>query len=462
MAGSLSSQLLGELPPKPPATPILVRPKIYYPRAAVQIQALFDDQHGGFIPAAWDCIPRSVEVERNNARKADVCRVELDYKDFPLDPRALKDVLISAHLGAVPTVDFPLIPSPLNVRFIGRVDEPEASFGPDQERVRLEARDYTGIYTEFRAQTLFADQATGKPAPILAAQTLQTMVETIRLEVTPETGPAVFYDLNAAGSLVAGRLGRDFFTPDENDSAWDVLIKLCEIYGLVPVWNLDVLEIRTADQFATGAAQMMYGSNISRLTYHRSLKQQKSRGVKIVCWNPVLGIPVEVIYFDPKNPVKQRLTPSGKPSTAKAIVKVAQYNVEGNYTPDDLLVLAKRVYEESAHKQLEGELETRDMTDLAGTDLLGLSNGDILTCGLDPGLESSIAGMSQAAAIRFLSNPGRPNALNPAAASALVQAWSLANNPAGVQFYINEAVHRWDREDGYRLTIKFQDLVLGV
>lgn len=433
------------------AVPVPIPPKVFYPRAVARLQVLFDDQVGGVTPAAFDAIPRTVDVRRNTARKADTCRVELDYRDFPLDPRLLKDVLIAVHIESVldPLVD--IIPTRLNLRFIGRVDEPHVTLGPDQETVRLEARDFTEAFTGFRWGAT--------PIPTPPGTTLQAVVELIRAAVVPETVPTVFNDLAAAAAQVGERTGRSVFTPEDDDSAWDVMIKVCDLFGLVPVWDLDVLTVRTAAQAGIGSAFMIYGQNVESLKFSRNLKQKKAKQVKIVAWNPVLGASLEAVY--PVNPADVGTTRISAQGTPKVTVEQVQYNVEGPYDPVTLGVLAQRVYAELAQSQLIGTLETRDMRDVFEAPIVGLKNGDLLICKLGPEVQASIESMSPPEAIAFLSNPVRPNALNPGAAAALVAAWMTVQQLA-VQFYVTEAHHRWDRDNGYSLEIGFREFVLGV
>lgn len=431
-----------------------------YPRAVVQLKCLFEDQLGGAVPAFITAVPRSITIDRNSARKADTCSVELDYRDFPLDPRTLSDVLISAHLEGVLTADTPMIPNDVpfvgNLRFIGLVDEPHVSLSTNGQTVRLEARDYTGIWLDKR-------WGTGPEETLLTPPktTLSALVSLMAAQVTPLL-PVVFTDPTAAALDVNRATGKAVFTPDSDDeSAWDVLCALCDLFALVPVFELDQLVIRTPSAPSTRTLQMVYGQNIDRLEITRNMKRNRGKQVKLVAWNPILGQAVEAVWPTAAealalNPPK--LTEKGNPT--KASVKQVQYNIEGPYDPASLLVLAKRVYTELAQNQLQGELETRELGDFFGADLLATANGDVLLCQLGPEDQASVAGMSTAEAVGFLSNPMRVGALSPAAAQALMTSWSAAQNLA-TKFYVVEASHHWDR-DGYRLKIKFRDFILGV
>lgn len=99
--GTLAS---GQTPGHPGEAVSVLHPRIYYPRAVVPIQALLDDQVPGSagVPTTFSAIPRNVSVERNSARRADRVRIELDYRDLPLETRMLKDIQVTSTWRACP------------------------------------------------------------------------------------------------------------------------------------------------------------------------------------------------------------------------------------------------------------------------------------------------------------------------------------------------------------------------
>lgn len=436
--------------------------RYYYPRCIVNMNLLLDDGVGGFVPASFtNVVPRSVEIERNSARKADTCRVELDYRDLPLDPRAIKDIQIFVHIENMQTPSAPLVPTDVpgksNLRFIGSADSDQVTLGSSEQTVTIEARDYTAFWLNKPARSLTIP-------PTSPGVPLSTIVDGLRLQVTPETTPAIFAP-GTLGLVINDRTGKSVWTPaSEDDNAWDVLSGICDIYGLVPVWNLDQLEIRSPSGPPYGAparANMLYGYNVEELQFSRNLKQPKSKQVKLVAWNPELGESLEALWPPTASaPTVQKQTAA---KTAKPTIQQVQYNVEGPYTPASLLDLATKIYDELSQSELRGKLKTRDLTDATlpiSTSLLDLQNGDQLVIKLGTQDQASIAGMSQAEAIAFLSNPLKPNNLTQLAAGALVAAWSTAQT-AAITFYVLEVRHRWHREDGYDLEIGFRDFILG-
>jgi hypothetical protein len=439
-------------------------PAIYYPRCVVVLSCLFDDQVGGpGTPATFPAIPLSVEVNRNSARKADTCRLELDYRDFPLDPRIVQDIIVEVHMEDVRDGTAPLVPLRTNLRFIGRVDVPSTELGSNSQTVSMEARDYTGIWLDFRwPQTESVEGVDFPTLPTPPGITLQAVVELMKARVTPVLGPVVFTDPKAAASDVYLRTGRTTFISEDDDTAWDVLSALCDLWGLVPVFELDVLTIRTPTEPSTRSALLIYGQNVESLKFSRNLKQNKRKQVLIKCWNPVLGVAIDAEWPLPTHPDYNLVSRLSEAKVPVQTVQRVQYHIEGNYTDIDLSQIAQRVYTELSQNQVEGELETREMRDLIfGDSLLGLANGDLLICKLGTEDLASIASMSAAQAIAFLADFAKPGRMNPAAALALVDAWTAAQ-ALSIKFYITETTHRWDRDEGYQLTVRFRDFVLGV
>lgn len=435
---------------------LAIPPKIYHPRCVVIVSALLDDQIPASpgIPQTWVAIPRSVTWNRNSARKADTASVELDMRDFPLDPRMLKDLLLTIHVEDALDPSLPMVPTPLNKRFIGLVDEPAADLSESGETVQMECRDYSGVWLDTK---LLAQSVISLLPP------LSVIVESLRVLVTPLLPPALFTDPTAALFVPGVTKGKTTMTVGKDESAWDVLSRLLQMYGLLPVFDLDVLTIRTASRVGINTRSMVYGQNVSSLSFRRSLtREPKSRRITVHAWNPVLGVPVVGFFQPPSLRTKLEPNPGGAPVPAVKITELA-YNVVGQFTPADLALVAKRIYDEQATQQVEGELETREMVDSLlpfGQSLLGLANGDTLTVRLGRDLRSSIEGMSPPEAIAFLSDPVKPNALNPLAATALVNAWTTTNVLA-VTFYIREASHTWSYEDGYTLRATFINFLLG-
>ena len=432
-----------------PSLPI--PPMVYHPRALVVLNVLLDDQIPGSpgTPVAYTVIPTDASWSNNSARKANTAQVELNYRDFPMDPRALKGIALSIHVEDVFVPSLPPFASIVNRRFVGIVDTPETDLGEDGETVRLTCRDYTGIWL---------DTKLGNFPPISLLQPLGAIVEALRLLITPLILPAVFTS-PASYFLIPGMTkGKTVLTPGKDQSAWDILSELTQIYGLLPVFEGDVLTIRTATRSSVNVRSMIYGQNVSRLSFKRDMSQEpRTKVVVIKSWDPVLGIAVSGKWIPPGALTRTKV---GEKGVTKISGEEVIYQVVGSYTPADLIVLAKRIYDEQATQQIEGTMETREMMDSTFLPLTGLGNSDVLLIHLGRDLQSGISGMSPPEAIAFLSNIARPNSLSPIVAAALVAAWAKAGQ-AAVTFYVREAHHSWNVDQGYTLKVDFINFLIG-
>lgn len=422
--------------------------RTYYPRCRVVLELLLEDFADGASSELHhvDLVPRSVLVRRNSHREADTFRVELDYRDFPFDPRALRQVRVAVSLGHVSGPDSELGEEDLVC--LGLVDEPESQLSEGGERVQLEGRDFTGLLLDH----------TWGGAALDVQRPLSAVVDSL-LEATPGAAGLLREYTNGADALVlADILGRTKWAPaSEQDDAWTVLADLVAVAGLYPVVELDTLHIRKAGQYQRRSVSMRYGANLSRLTFRRRFNGHQTRQVRVVSWDEVAGESRAATW--PREPVvlRQKIGADGRVSTDKA--PVIDYFVTGSYGTDELELVAESIYEEAARQQVQGSLETHDLTDLEGAeDLSKVANGDQVVVRLGKAFTSSVEHLRHHEAVDALTRGS--DAMIPSVAEALVTAMELAESEA-VAFYIERATHRWSREDGYSLEATFINFVGG-
>lgn len=455
-----------------------VPPRVYYPRCKAILTIGMDDHvptSTGVPVPAFELVPRRVEVVRNDARTADTLRMLVEYRDFPFEPRAVKWAHVSAHIENVEDPLIPLIPTPLNLRFVGVIDETETQLGPDENLVEIKARDYTSYGLDVKWSAAYPPgqhqlaPAPATPFPIVG--TLAEVVEAIRLLVWPLTKPAMFLDPKAVAVPVNVRAKRNTWTAREGDSVWDVLTAICGLFGQVPVWNLDQLEIRPPVFPKPEVAAFFYGgltANLKKLTIRRNYTDRRRKPLRIVAWDPGQGRAVEGPPYPPTYAVvgsraKVDAGAAGLPgapaATPRRSVECEEYFLEGTYTEGDLALLAQGIYTESAQWDVTGTIETNDLTDATLVlPLLGLSNGDplVITFGED---QTVLDNMTPPEAVAYLSDFTRPNPLRPEVAQALVDGW-LKAQVVPRTFLVHQATHFWDHEQGYSLRAEFVSYLL--
>ena len=418
----------------------------FYPRARVIISVLLEKLDGGENDEVhtFEVRPRSVEWTADHYRSADQARVQLDYRDFPIDPRSLRSVAITIHCADAGAPQQELSLTRDTLRFIGFVDQPETILSEDGEVVSFEARDYTALLLDYR----WAGGAIGVDRP------LSDVVAAV-LAATPGcAGIQVSYSSDAAGLRLSKLMGRTIYAPRDGDDAWTILVELCGRAGLLPVFRLDTLYIEPARQFQARSVRFIYGRNVSRLMFRRAFNEVRQLQIKVRCWNEATRKVIEATYPEKPIVLKKRIGAKGKVSTENA--PLAAFYVSGDYSEAQLKDVAESVYEEQAREQFSGELDTMELADLDGVDLTGLANGDQLQVRLGRQDQASIAAMSPSEARAHLVAP--PSSLNPAVAEALVASWSRVEAQSAA-FYVKVARHSWDRDGGYKLSVEFINYV---
>ena len=410
----------------------------YYPRASVAFLAILE---GETEVRRFACIPRSVEVERNDHRHADTANLEVDYRDLPLDPRTVRSLAVQVYLGDVASMDGELSTSDAHRRFLGYVDEPEATLEEAGEVVRLQCRDYTALFLDFRW-----------PETKIRVDRAFTDVIAEVLATVPGAGEMkVAFDADGAGALqLSAMIGRSAFAPQDKDDAWTVLVDLCGRAGLIPVVVLDTLRIVSASDAGTGSVRFLYGQNVATLRYRRKYNETATQQIEVRCWDEQARATRIAQYPAAAITTRRKVSATGKISTENA--PILAFYVAGTYTEAQLGDIARRIYDEAAREQFEGELETAEMADLDDVDVLGLANGDAISVRLGSNLLASIEGMSPGEAVTHLVSGA--SALDEAVARALVAAWQKAEGRV-TTFYVKSALHSWSRDDGYRLKVSF-------
>jgi len=282
---------------------------LQFPRCRLIVTAFFDDWVRDIQPAAFEIstVKRS-EWFRNAARAPDKATIEIDYRDFPVDPR-----LISAiHVAVFVQEDG----APDTLCFVGYVDTPTSEIDANRAIVRLECRDYTRLGLDRTWRTVAKEApivgADGKPTKktrisIPKGQTLGGFVDAWRksLDSSAPTAfspaPTVFEDPSFRGLDISKVASGSNLVLKNGDTAWDALLTVCEWYGLLPVWTIDpsegpVLLIRSAAAASNRTVRFVWGENVERFKIERNLQAPERKRVRVVAYNPRLGKAIAADY----------------------------------------------------------------------------------------------------------------------------------------------------------------------
>lgn len=419
----------------------------YYPRAAVVLTVLLEDwaDGSGNDTLTVEVVPRTLEWVRNHAREADTFRVSVDWRDLPIDPRAARSILVTAAVADAGTAGGTLRYDRSNAVVMGYADEPRIVLDDGAELLEMSGRDYTA---------LFLDKRWGGGA-IDITRPLSAVVADILRQTPGASGMLTSLEPGAESLVLKGLVGRKHYVPQPSDDTWTVLVDLVGRAGLIAVVELDTLRILSPGGVGDRRVSFAWGRDISKLKVGRDFQEMRTAQVEVRCWNPATRATLTAKH--PSEPIvlRKRISPKGKVTTDNA--PVTPFYFEGTYTQAQLATLAERIYRNMARQQLDGELETAELTSFEGEALPQLANGDRVIVEWSQDYAAVIHGRSAGEAVDYLV---RSAGLPVGVADTLVRQYGQAAELA-VEFYVRAARHRWDRNDGYGLTVEFINLVGG-
>ncbi len=388
----------------------------------------------------FSSLPVSVEIERNSLKDADVCRLEIDFRDVPVDPRIIRACFISVTLGTVSAdeheagiltqrrrPDGGLLSvvgrdpgQELNfrssTRFTGFVDEWQVSFGDDGDKVKLKCRDVSAL---LRDQRLF--NAKGENTRIDMSQPIAKGVQEIldRFESTrgikvvfgtpvdpndplaviePNFGPTGdgIIPAKVVPRTLKARKGKQKKVNKKNhdQSLWDHITDVTLRMGLVPClrsFTLFLLEPRVVFSDLSSSRRMVWGRNVKSLEFARKIGGMvKSDTIEVRSPDPTIGrtrwARHPVLKGEPKSgilgqqgspqPVTSRANNVGPNGVVDESVKVL--SVRGVSDAKTLERIAENAFHEICRQEIEGTFETDDIDSFGSQE-----EGDLLR--LQPG-----------------------------------------------------------------------------
>lgn len=390
----------------------------------------------------FDFLPRDALIGRNGLHDASTIDLTLDYRDLPIDPRAVRACLVGVVIGTVSADDYAAgmleqrrrpdgsllsvvsrTPGQENwlkssTRFVGFVDNWYTEHTDDGDVVRLSGRDVSAL---LRDQKMPEGQSIDMTKPIIAGirELVDKPVMTRGMRVVYGTpfqadGSVFVFDEDGPVPAASGELGpvpadsvgrtrkgrkgqavRSTRRSDHEESMWDHIVKTVVNLGLVPVlrgFTLYILEPRTFGLNETfGRRKMVWGANLSSVTFERKLGGVRSPTIEIRCADPAIGrtrwARYPVLDGEPSSgilgkegspqPVQSRankISPNGQ-SQEEVQVEI----VRGVTDLEALERIAANSYEMISRQELHGSFETDDLESFDTTeeaDLLDLQPGN--------------------------------------------------------------------------------------
>lgn len=375
----------------------------YYPKAAMTLRAVFEDFNNKTTATeakSYEFVvrPSRVSVAINDYTQADTFSAEIDYKQFPFDPRCIRSLGVTIHLEDTGGVENLIVPKTSNTRFIGFVDEEGIDFDENARTVRLEGRDYTALLLD--TPYILGPLSLATPLEALLKQIVSGLPATAKLEIVNRTGSTLptlsqyAPDYNSMGMSANGK---------SKENYWDKIQDLAQRAGLVVYIELDKLIVTRPRALyrRDQAIQFVYGKNLKKLSFKRKLGRQKGFNVRVVSlpvgekktidakipeeatedWCKHFGINRKRVTIPKFSKVQGKSV--GEDTTAEEDAPFLTFSIPNIKSKDHLVTVGEGVFEELGRQQIEGSMTTMDMKqkqfvaasqDFKSFDLLGIRN----------------------------------------------------------------------------------------
>lgn len=461
---------------------------IYYPQCSVVLRIRWEDfgEKSDVLTKVYDLpiLARRVNVNINDYTQADTFDIEIDYREFPFDPRCIRAVGVTIAMENVKEVFqgdnslraiAPRSGDDGNIIFQGFADEESISFDDSKRTVKLEGRDFTALLIDRKYPN----------GTVNLEQTVDVVIGNILAEL--EETREIKLDNRIVGALPilsSFWADKDALSGKKNvkkdESYWDVIQDIVTRAGLIAYIELDKLVLSKPRVLydRAKAISFVYGANLSSLEFKRKIGRKKNfnlivRSLSIETkevieakipkeatdeWSKATGINNAEVNL-------KVLKPDGTPVEEKD-EKPAPYlsfRLPNIKSKDHLIKIGQEIYEEIGRQQIEGSFETKEMEICYAEDpdkpqnhtkfnVLKLRNGTAVSIEIDQGdLEGFSRHKSPAAREQHLILKG----YEPAVAKALAETYGKFTTP----LYIKAVTFSLDESQGFDCKVEFINFI---
>jgi len=356
----------------------------FYPQAAILLNVVWEDFNDSTNESLQKLytIPisaRSVTVNINDYTQADTFSAEIDYKNFPFDPRTIRSCGVNIYMEdreklfkSDGSLDL-LVPSSKNVIFQGFVDTDKITLDENKRSVSLEGRDFTSLLIDLQ----YFGNPVAMEGPI--GQVIQKLLlenkSTEKIIVENRTGEPLI-NLSSLAMDFENTSNKKNIRKDM--SYWDLIQRIVNKSALIAYIELDKLVItKPQNLFSKKDTKLfVFGGNLSRLEFERKLGRMKGFNLHIMSmdiknktvieakipeegedeWIKSLGIrkaPVTVA----------KIGADGKPlvGTDAEPAPYVMFKVADIPSKEQVIKKGQEIFETMSRQQIEGSLTTRDM-----------------------------------------------------------------------------------------------------
>ena len=462
---------------------------VYYPQATLTLRVLWEDfdlKSDASLQQVYTLpiLARRVSVNINDYTQADTFDAEIDFKNFPFDPRAIRSLGVEISMQDMGQIFSPnnngisaIKMTEDNRVFMGFADEESISLDEDRRTVKIEGRDFTALLIDRKYTGGTLD--TSRPLDVLITQLLAELKEVAKLKLDNRVGT----ELPVIGSFsptatTNTKLG-SHRSQGKDESYWEVITNLVARAGLICYIELDKLVISKPRVLYSPkqTLQFVYGRNIKSLEYKRQLGRKKNFNINVRSLNTqtkevlLAEIPLEATDEWSKDtgipngkkiqiPVINSDGSLGEPKDAPII----GFRVPNITNKDHLIKVGQEIYEEISRQQLDGSFTTKDLHTVDGKktcfDMFKLRNGTPVSIKLDQGdlkglydIVSSSPKRQEDARTQYLAERGYQRSV----ARALAK--TLSNPQMNTPFYTKSVQFTIDQDTGVDIKVDFINFI---
>jgi len=377
-------------------------------------------------------VPTRATYTRRTFKQAGECDVTVHGSVLPFNPLVVMGAFLRLYVGVVDKVDAESedaesqIRQQGNLRFVGYADQFEDSMDDKGPAVTFKCRDLSALFMDARpvpksVVPLYSDTL-GEALQKLVDYVCQPFVD------AGEDAPITLRKIDSRfdAKLSSAAHARSQTAPiliDPNATVWSVLTHACGLVSTTPYVILDELVITSATQAYGTESETKYsfifGSESSNLlSLNRVRKYSRNRrGVRLVSYSPALRQVIEAqwpqkgqepAHTRPVTGLGNRVPPhqrhdrktqsstsshshnTGRPRSRTVTQPKDEYELlecpPGIHDRDALEAAAKAAYLERSLGDLEGRLETIDLTN----DVLDIKHSDRVSIMVNPSLEAEL------------------------------------------------------------------------
>ena len=357
---------------------------VFYPQSAMILRVLWENMQKKTYVTDQDytlvVTPRRLEVNINSYKEADTFSADLDFKNFPFDPRSMRAVGVSIFMEDMKRLrddegnEVRIVPGPSNIMFQGYVDEESIKLDESAGVVTISGRDFTSLLIDrafVNADGKMPTLELFKPLDITIQELLRALPETKDIEVINRTGTELPTIAKFSGdyNALAGQK-----SSERKDKYWEVIQDLVFRAALICYIEIDKLIITSPRVLygETKAKQFIYGKNLKSLEFNRKMGRVKGFNIQVQCldyrnkqvlkakipeeatdsWITSIGIPKARIKI-PKPGANGQITQEDAP--------LLVFNVPNIINQNQLIKIGEKTFEEVGRQEIEGSLTTKDM-----------------------------------------------------------------------------------------------------